>query len=434
MRQPNLNIERARGFLLIVAILVLVLIAAALVALGNMMAADIRSSSGHAQSKQAYYAAESGLQYATYQFGAGTSCAGLSASNAPIAKDSGGSPLSAFSIAGVPYVTRAPAATNSPLSATATTINVNSNPIGIYAPMGRIQIGAEQINYSGLSASGFTGAIRGVAGSAAATHAQNTVVAQNECLVTSIGTAHEATRVIRAAIAMSTMRERAMAVYGKGTAVTGGGSDRNVYFRLWDAAANSWGAEAATGQQVSANSSPVYFVLQFARTRNEAILGILDGTSRLFIFVWNGTNWSNPLGAGTPLARLSANTYRGFNIAYEYQNDRAIIVYENSASARNPKYAIWDGTTLNTAPPSGAGLISASLGLANYPTSWHHPMVPACRKPEERQQRNSDADAGQRPSGVRRKVDRYGLEHHGDCGRLEHQRIDHYARSAGRRL
>jgi type II secretory pathway component PulK len=61
MRQPELKFKRARGFLLIVAILVLVVIAVAIAAMGNMISADVRSSSGHAQSEQAYFAATSGV-------------------------------------------------------------------------------------------------------------------------------------------------------------------------------------------------------------------------------------------------------------------------------------------------------------------------------------------------------------------------------------
>jgi hypothetical protein len=62
MRQPGLNIRRARGYLLIVALFVVVVVAVAVVALGNMSSADVRSSSGHAQSVQAFYLAESGLE------------------------------------------------------------------------------------------------------------------------------------------------------------------------------------------------------------------------------------------------------------------------------------------------------------------------------------------------------------------------------------
>jgi len=62
MRQPGLNIRRTRGFLLIVAILLVLVVAVAVAALGNMTSSDVRSSAAHAQSVQAFYLAESGLE------------------------------------------------------------------------------------------------------------------------------------------------------------------------------------------------------------------------------------------------------------------------------------------------------------------------------------------------------------------------------------
>src|SRR5438105_3167155 len=74
--------------------------------------------------------------------------------------------------------------------------------------------------------------------------------------------------------ALGTMGADAMVVYAKGTALTGVGSNNNVYYRLWDAGLGDWGPEQ-TAQPVSA--TPVFIVVRFARTRNEAIMGVLDG-------------------------------------------------------------------------------------------------------------------------------------------------------------
>ena len=91
MRQPELRIKRARGFLLIVAILMVVVVAVAIVALGYMTSADIRASSGHAQSEQAYFAAQSGIEVAIYQFSQlDTPCASLvTAGNTNVAVGAG---------------------------------------------------------------------------------------------------------------------------------------------------------------------------------------------------------------------------------------------------------------------------------------------------------------------------------------------------------
>jgi hypothetical protein len=149
----------------------------------------------------------------------------------------------------------------------------------------------------------------------------------------------------------------------------GAPASNQIFYRLWDPINNTWLAEQTSSQTVfgAPLASPIYFALRFSRTRNEAILGTLDGSGRLYIHVWNGaTNtWSTPAGGG-PLQTALSTTYRGFNIEYEYANDRAIIVYSNGGAA-NPKFAIWDGTTLNTAPAVG-GFIHNSMGAASYQT------------------------------------------------------------------
>ena len=83
MRQRELKIKRVRGFLMIVAIVLLVVVALAIAAMGNMLSADISSSSVHAQSDQAYFAATSGTEYTRSLYLTGTACgAGLNATAA----------------------------------------------------------------------------------------------------------------------------------------------------------------------------------------------------------------------------------------------------------------------------------------------------------------------------------------------------------------
>ncbi|MBE0627186.1 MAG: hypothetical protein IH606_20500 [Burkholderiales bacterium] len=359
MRRSEPSIKQARGFLLVVAIIVLVVVAVAVAALGNMTAADIRSSSGHAQSEQAYFAASSGIEYAGFQIKSGAACASINNVSASVGQ-------AQFRTTAQTFIAST-ALTDNPLTANATSINV----VGTagFAAHGRIAIGAEQINYSGKTATAFTGVSRGMAGTSVAAHPLASAVSQDQCLVKSTGVNASATRVLEAALATSTGSERAMLAYNKGTALTGGGSDRNIYYRLWDPASKTWLAEQTSAQQVANSASPVQIVLRFARTRDEAILGAQDGAGNLYIHVWNGaTNtWSNPLGAGTPLKTGISNATRGFQIAYEHTSDRAIIVYNNGGN-RNPQYAIWDGTSLNTTPAAG-GYIHSSLGLGNYVTT-----------------------------------------------------------------
>ncbi len=192
MRRPHLNIKRARGFLLIVAILVLVVVAVAVAALGNMTSADIRSSSGHAQSEQAYFAATSGLEFATRLLKSGTACGAL-----PTAATAVGAASVTLS-----RTLNNPASTTvggaGVATTTATTIPATST-VG-YGAHGRIVIDGEQIRYTGITATSFTGATRGYGGTTAATHLAAATVLQNQCLVQATGTSGVATRVMQSAI------------------------------------------------------------------------------------------------------------------------------------------------------------------------------------------------------------------------------------------
>src|SRR6266446_385538 len=256
--------------------------------------------------------------------------------------------------------------TTAALTAASTTVPVTST--AGYAPYGRLLIDSELINYTSTTGTNFNGLTRGVGGTTAAAHAAGVTVSQNLCIVSSTGTAGNAKRVVEGALgagataspgALGTMGADAMVVYAKGTSInTAGTANPNVYYRLWDGMLNAglgdWGPEQ-TAQQVSPNSSPVFIVVRFARTRNEAIMGVLDGNSQLFIQVWNGRNWTIPAGGG-PLTTASTNTARTFQIAYEYTSDIARIVYQDGGS-RDPQYATWNGTTLTAngmiLPPSG---------------------------------------------------------------------------------
>lgn len=320
MRRVELKIKRARGFLLIVAIMVLVVIALAIAALGNMTSADIRSSSGHAQSEQAYFVAASGLEHASLQFGNGTQCSNLGNTN--IAAGAG-----SFSTSGVLY---APAGTtlNGAITAASTTITVAST--AGYAPRGQVRIDNEYINYTSITPTSLLNAQRGASGSTAAVHSNGTRVAQTMCVVTSTGLVGGARRVLQKGIRLP----GAMMVYAKANTVF------TPFYRLWDGTA--WGAEQ-TASSVGANAIN-FMVLKFARTRNEAILGVQDSAGAITIQIWDGSSWS----AATSLGAPAVANYRGFDIDYERNNDRAVIVYSTSVNAQF-SYRIWNGSTLSAA-------------------------------------------------------------------------------------
>lgn len=338
MRRPELKIKRARGFLLIVAILLLVVVALAVAALGNMTSADIRASSSHAQSERAYFVATSGIEYASQQFGSGTQCANLT--NTSIAAGAG-----TFSTSGVLY-TPPRTTLSAAIGAASTTIPVAS--IAGYAPRGQVRIDNEYISYASASALApacapaaapcLLNARRAASGSTAAAHIIATPVAQTMCVLTSTGAAGGATRVQQQGIRLP----GAMVVYAKGI------GDRVPYYRLWDGTA--WGAEQ-TATNIGGAGDIHFMVLKFARTRNEAILGVQDSLGAITTQIWNGSTWS----AVTAIGNAAAG-FRGFDLDYETNRDRALIAYHTNVAAQF-SYRTLNGTTwtapTNVALPAG---------------------------------------------------------------------------------
>ena len=122
-----------------------------------------------------------------------------------------------------------------------------------------------------------------------------------------------------------------MMVYAKAN------GDPTPYYRVWSG--SDWGSPL---EATPVSGSIQYLVLKFARTRREAILGILDSTGNITIQIFNGTSWSSVMSVGT----TANDDYRGFDIEYESSSDRAIIVYNNIST---PQYSIWNGVSLSSA-------------------------------------------------------------------------------------
>src|SRR5438093_1716870 len=342
-----------RGQFLVAGIVLIVVIALMIATLGYLYVSGESGGALHGQSERAYFAARSGIEYSSGQYFNGSACSSLNNAGVPV----GGAAVT-FTLMPTLYAPLTLTGTTAALTAASTTVPVTST--AGYAPYGRLLIDSELINYTSTTATNFNGLTRGVGGTTAAAYASGVTVSQNLCIVSSTGAAGNAKRIVEGALgagttgspgALGTMGADAMVVYAKGTALTGGGSNTNGYYRLWDSSVNDWGPEQ-TAQPVSA--TPVFIVVRFARTRNEAIMGVLDGNNQLFIQVWNGRTWTIPAGGG-PLDTASTNAARTFQIAYEYTSDIARIVYQNNT--RDPQYATWNGTTLTAngmiLPPGG---------------------------------------------------------------------------------
>ena len=335
-----------RGFLLIVAVVLIVVVGLLAAVITFLSAGNVLSSASHASSAKALFVAESGMERALYGFKAGTACGSLSTLTPPSTVGDGD-----FSLLGTLYSPATPVTIAVDIGTTDTVIPVSADPrTSGYATHGRLTIGTEALSYAEVATTGcsgapacFTGVTRGVAGTTAVDPAIGDAVLQNQCVIRSTGTVGSAKRIVERAVSSSGGSVRAMSAYAKQD------GDRVPYYRLWDGTA--WGAEAtALSVGTAGNDIRIRFmVLKFARTRNEAILGVqyLDnttGSTEISVQRWNGTAWT---GLTTLVTGIGGgdDRRRGFDIEYETANDRAVVVYRLAGNnTEDPSYRIWDGS------------------------------------------------------------------------------------------
>lgn len=202
-----------RGALLIAAIVLVVIIAGLVTAMSFLSVSNIGASGSHMSSAQAFYAANSGLERALFQFSKlGTACSALT--NTALALGDGTSNTSpgTFTTSGTLYPL---AATSSDLSgaginatATIVPVTVTAGVFANYAPHGRIRIELEEIDYSSTSTSAavcgtapcFIAFLRGANGTTAAAHGAVDVFQDDQCLIRSTGTAGAAQRISEAVV------------------------------------------------------------------------------------------------------------------------------------------------------------------------------------------------------------------------------------------
>lgn len=328
-----------RGFLLIVAV-VLIAVGAAMAAIIVTLTAGSGQGGGlHVNATQAFFVAESGIERALYGYTRqGAACTALTYNGSVAISGVSGS----YSTTGTAY---APAATALSANINAATTVIPVNSVAGYATHGRIMIGAEAIHYTGTSTSPavcgggapacFIGATRGTGGTAAAAHSVGNAVIQNQCLIDSVGSVDNARRTVSRAVFRGA---GAMAVYVH---------ENNLgvpYYRFWDGAA--WGVEAtATG----VGSEIRYIMVKSARTRDEYIMVTQSANGEIRAQIWNGTAWtSNGVTTGATLLLGTINNngdrdYRAFDVEYESASDRAMVVYRNGNNA-DPDFRLWNGT------------------------------------------------------------------------------------------
>ncbi|HYU69069.1 MAG TPA: hypothetical protein VEL09_07020 [Burkholderiales bacterium] len=199
---------RQRGQLLVAAVVLIVVIALMIVALGFLYVSSERSSILHNQSGTAYAAAYSGIEVAKYQFSTGTACTALTNTNLPVGSGQ-------FTTGGTPYPTAftATLASNIPAgSVSSVPLTFTSGNLSNLAPHGEITIGTESIDYGSTSDTGSAcspapclgGVVRGANGTTAAAHTTGNAVTQaNQCVIASTGTAGGAKRILESTVQAS---------------------------------------------------------------------------------------------------------------------------------------------------------------------------------------------------------------------------------------
>ena len=151
-------LSNSHGVSLIAAIFIIVIVAFMGVMFVSLINSGSLTAANDAQSAQALYVAEGGREYILQNNGFPNYSTGGVAANL----GSG-----AFTVNTPTYLTAA-------LTINATTVTVNSTTA--FPAAGRIVIDAEQINYTGTTATTFTGCTRAQGGTAAATHASGNAV------------------------------------------------------------------------------------------------------------------------------------------------------------------------------------------------------------------------------------------------------------------
>lgn len=211
MRNPILN---SKGVSLIAAVFIIVILGFMGVMFLSMINTGTLTSVNDLQSGQAFSIAEGGLERAVYRLKNGTSCnpafpTNLNETNVLLGQGD-------FDIAGINY-TDSTAVLSAGINNVDTIIPVTSSVN--FAPMGRIMIESEIIDYHGISGNTLINAVRGVDGTTAVAHANTTPVAQDQCRITATG--NPLANPVQRVVERNLQNPGAMMVYAKEIAGAG---------------------------------------------------------------------------------------------------------------------------------------------------------------------------------------------------------------------
>ncbi|MCL5260546.1 MAG: hypothetical protein M1561_02510 [Gammaproteobacteria bacterium] len=184
------NIKSQRGFLAVVAIMIIVIVSLMSAALAYMYVRSTDAKIAYIDAKKSFYIAESGVDRAIYQYvkriNPCTSsmtgeqcCDALPVNNVTFADG-------AFDLSTNYYFPTAANLTAS-IDANVSITQIQLANVTGYAPSGRVLIDGEAFDYNGISGNTLKNVIRAQAGTTSTTHTTSSVAKQEQCSISAVG-------------------------------------------------------------------------------------------------------------------------------------------------------------------------------------------------------------------------------------------------------
>jgi len=177
------HMRNEKGVTVVAAVATLMVLSLMGTVVVSLVGIENYSALHQAQALEAHWIAEAGIQRAlTYMSREDGSCTTITGAaqftNVTLGRGT-------FTVTATRYLP-SPTTLSANITNTDTTITVDSTTG--YAPRGRIGIDSELINYTGTTATTFTGAKRGMDATTAAAHSLGAAVSQLQCTIVSTGT------------------------------------------------------------------------------------------------------------------------------------------------------------------------------------------------------------------------------------------------------
>jgi Tfp pilus assembly protein PilX len=325
-----------RGFLAVLAVVMVVIIGFIGVAIAEMYYGASKSTTASQQADNALFIAESGLEKATRFIGTpfvtGTTarigCASVAGSSGLTNTSFGNGTFTATTANSTPIYVKS--TLSSAITSSSTSIPV-ANTAG-FAPAGRIMIDYEIINYGGISGNNFIGVQRGTNKNYNTSHATGAAVSQYQCdLDVKAGIPNLVTPLYQREAQQSYSLQEAWAV--------GNASGSSFIFTRWNRP-----TEIAWTNSAVSSGSPTNLKAVSMLSYAEGWAVGDSGDSNFLLLHWTGSSWST----STPASLCSGQSLLGVS-AVSSQEAWAVgaQIPRTSCSSSPYRYAIlrWNGTT-----------------------------------------------------------------------------------------